>query len=235
MSAVPLPAVRPRRGTRTRGFLALLPVLLLATAPPGAAGADWTFEVFVGVPFGLPAPLTIRQAGQPDIAVRARYESRPFRKPIYYGWRIGRWDGTRGWELELVHDKLYLADRPAEVEEFAISHGFNLVTVNRAWERGGLVRRAGAGIVLAHPENTVRDKALPGDGGLLGWGYYLAGPTVQVAVEKRFRLRGDLFLPVEGKATASFARVPVADGSADVPRAALHGLAGLGVGRLPER
>ncbi len=212
----------------------LLLALLAVAAPRGAAAADWTVELFVGVPLGIPCPLTVRQAGQPDIAVRARYESRPFWTPIYYGWRVGRWDGSRGWELELVHDKLYLANGPPEVGEFAISHGFNLLTVNRAWERGGLVRRAGAGIVVAHPENTVRGKTLPGDGGLLGWGYYLAGPTVQAALEKRLRIRGDLFLPVEGKATASFARVPVADGSADVPRAALHGVAGVGLGRLPD-
>ncbi len=204
---------------------------MLAGAPAsGALAADWAVEIFVGIPLGLPSPLTIRQAGQPDIAVRARYESRPFRTPIYYGWRIGRWDGGRGWELELVHDKLYLADKPAEVGEFALSHGFNLLTVNRAWEHGRVVRRVGAGTVIAHPESTIRGKALPGDGGLFGWGYYLAGPTVQAAVEKKIRIRGDLFLPVEGKATASFARVPVADGSADVPYAAIHGLAGLGAG-----
>ncbi len=234
MSAVAPPAIRPPRGTRSRRLLALLPALFLAAAPPGAASADWAFELFVGFPIGFPAPLTIRQSGRPDIAVRARYESRPFRKPIYYGWRVGRWDGSRGWELELVHDKLYLADRPPGVEEFAISHGYNLLTVNRACVRGGLVRRAGAGVVVAHPESTVRGKPLPEDGGPLGRGYYLAGPTVQAAVEKRIRVRGDLFLPIEGKATASFARVPVADGSADVPRAALHGLAGLGIGRLPD-
>ncbi len=229
-------SARPRTGRRSRlrGVLALFPLLLLAAAPPGAAAADWTFEVFVGVPFGFPSTLTIRQSGQPDIAARAHYESRPFRTPLYYGWRVGRWDGDRAWELELVHDKLYLAGPPPGVEEFAISHGYNLVTVNRAWEHGGLVRRVGAGVVVAHPENTVRGKRLPENGGLLGWGYYLAGPTVQAAVEKRVRLRGDLFLPVEGKATASFARVPVADGSADVPHAALHGLAGFGIGRLPD-
>ncbi len=209
--------------------------MLVGASPSGAVAADWTVEIFVGIPLGLPSPLTIRQAGQPDIAVRARYESRPFRRPIYYGWRIGRWDGSRGWELELVHDKLYLVDKPGDVGEFAISHGFNLVTVNRAWEHGGVVGRVGAGAVVAHPENTIRGKPLPEDRGLLGWGYYLTGPTVQAAVEKKVRIRGDLFLPVEGKATASFARVPVADGSADVPYAALHGLAGLGIGRAPER
>ncbi len=235
ISARPPRAFRPRCRKRIRGLLALLPILLLSAAPSGTAAADWTFELFVGIPFGFPSPLTIRQAGRPDITARARYESRPFRKPIYYGWRIGRWDGSRGWEIELLHDKLYLADKPREVDEFAISHGFNLLTVNRVWERGGLVRRAGAGAVVAHPENTIRGKALPEDGGLLGWGYHLSGPTVQAAVEKRFRARGDLFLPIEGKATASFARVPVAEGSADVPYAALHGMAGLGMGRLPER
>ncbi len=218
----------------TRPPAALLLALCLAAATPGAFAADWTVELFVGFPVGFPSPLTIRQAGRPDIATRARFESRPFRKPIYYGWRIGRWDGSRGWELEFVHDKLYLEDKPAGIDAFAVSHGYNLLTLNRAWARGGLVRRAGAGAVVAHPENTIRGKPLPENGGLLGWGYYLSGPTVQAAVEKRFRVRGDLFLPVEWKATASFARIPVADGSADVPRAALHGLAGLGVGQLSE-
>ncbi len=222
------------RARAIRSPAALLLGVCLAAAAPGALAADWTFELFVGFPIGFPSRLTIRQAGRPDIAAPARYESRPFRKPSYYGWRIGRWDGSRGWELELVHDKLYLDDKPAGVDAFAASHGYNLLTVNRAWARGGLVRRAGAGAVVAHPANPVRGKALPETGGMLGWGYYLSGPTVQAAVEKRFRVRGDLFFPVEWKATASFARVPVVDGSADVPYAALHGLAGLGVGQMPE-
>ena len=89
----------------------------------------------------------------------------------------------------------------------------------------------GAGAVVAHPESTVRGKALSQDGGPFGRGYHLSGPTAQAAAEKKFGADGDLFVPVEGKLTASFARVPVADGSADVPRAAVHGLAGLGVGR----
>ena len=206
-------------------------VPIFAALPAVGEAADWTVEFFVGVPLGFPASLTIRQAGRPDIDLRARYETRPFQKPLYYGWRIGRWTGDRGWEVELLHDKLYLVDRPPEVQEFSISHGFNLVTLNRAWERGGVVYRVGAGAVITHPENAVRGKALPQDGGLLGWGYHLSGPTAQAAAEKKFVLRGDLFLPVEGKVTASFARVPVEGGSADVPYAAVHGMAGLGAGR----
>ncbi|MGE5189763.1 MAG: hypothetical protein ACM3NF_06870 [Gemmatimonadota bacterium] len=209
-------------------------ILSMGLAAACAAAADWTVEFRVGIPLGFPSPMTIRQAGQPDLKLRARFRSRPFRSPIYYGWRIGRWEGHRGWEVELVHDKLYLVDGPAEIGAFAISHGFNLLTVNRAWDREGVVVRVGAGAVVAHPENTVRGKELPGDGGLLGRGYDLSGPTVQAALEKRIRARGDFFLPVEGKATASFARVPVADGTADVPYAALHALAGVGIGGHPD-
>jgi hypothetical protein len=37
-----------------------------------------------------------------------------------------------------------------------------------------------------------------------------------------------VFVTLEGKLTASFARVPIDAGSADVPNIALHGLFGLG-------
>ena len=43
-----------------------------------------------------------------------------------------------------------------------------------------------------------------------------------------FYLWRHVFATLEGKLTASFARVPIADGSADVPSLALHGLFGIG-------
>lgn len=214
-------------------WLILVPSIPLLCLPSlsHAAEVHWSLELFVGVSFNFPAPLTIRQSRQSDIQLNARYTSKSLERPVYYGWRIGNWHGDDGWELELVHNKLYLANKPEDVQEFSISHGFNALTVNRSRERGGLVERIGAGVVITHPESTVRGKRFPEEGGIFDRGYFLSGPTVQASAGKPFRIREDLFAPAEGKFSASFARIPVADGNADVTNFSLHGIFGLGYGR----
>ena len=59
-------------------------------------------------------------------------------------------------------------------------------------------------------------------------GYYLSGPSVQAAVGRTFYVHSQVFFAVEGKVTGSYARVPIADGHANVPNVAIHGLFGLG-------
>jgi hypothetical protein len=176
----------------------------------------------------LETSLEIRQEGFETLEIDADYETRPFESPFYYSLRAGWWRSRGGWELELIHQKIFLQDPPPEVQGFAISHGYNLVTVNRAWEARGLVWRLGAGAVLAHPENEVRGRVLDPEDTNLGGGYHLTGPALQAGVEKRFRLGESWFLGLEGKATAARAVVPVAGGEAEVPNAALHALLGIG-------
>jgi hypothetical protein len=100
--------------------------------------------------------------------------------------------------------------------------------VNRAWEERGFIYRAGFGVVITHPETTIRGLSHPQDGGIYD-GYYLSGPTVQGAVEKRFHIWRWLIASLEAKLTASYARIPIEGGHADVPDVAVHGLFGLGV------
>ncbi len=200
----------------------LWPVALLLVAAP--LSAQWTFQVSVGEVANLETSLEIRQEGSPPIELDADYESQSFTSPLYYSLRAGR----SGWELELIHQKLFLENRPPEVQRFDISHGFNLVTVNRAWERRRFLWRLGAGVVVAHPENEVRGRKLdPGDTNLSG-GYHLAGPVIQAGIEKRFEVGRRWLLGIEAKASAARAEVPVAGGEAEVPNAALHLLAGFG-------
>jgi len=211
------------------GRLVLVQMLLLILLFAGEAGATWTFELFSGAQYNVPMPLVMRQQGFADLSLLGDYESQPFNSPIYYAWRLGKWHGNRGWELEFVHQKLILHNRPDDVQNFEVSHGYNLLTLNRAWHLYGLHLHVGLGMVITHPESTVRGQTHPGNQGLFNAGYYISGPTTQVAVGKRFPLWYTLFATVEGKVTASFARVPIADGSADVPSVALHGLFGLGM------
>lgn len=208
----------------------LVPVAVLSFLLPFPLAAEdgWVFQGSVGVVENLETSLTIHQSGSPDLDVDADYETRPFESPLYYMLRAGRWSGRAGWEVELVHLKLFLRNPPPEVHDFSISHGYNLLTVNRAWETRRLILRTGAGAVVAHPENTVRGRTLDPSETNLSGGYHLAGPVLQLAAEKRFALGERWFVGLEGKVSGARAEVPVAGGDADVPNVALHGLVGIG-------
>ena len=206
--------------------IALLHFLLLAAILPTGVQAQWTFEMFLGSAWSMPTPLSIHQHGEERIYLVARYDTKPLKESPYYAWRIAKWKQNRAWEFELVHHKLYMRNPPDEVQHFEVSHGYNLITVNRAWLQRGFIWRVGAGIVATHPETTIRGKRLPWGEGLDG--FYISGLTVQAAIEKKFYIWGRLFGVLEGKFTASYAVVPIQDGSAYVPNVAIHGLFGLG-------
>jgi hypothetical protein len=206
----------------------ILLFILSSPAIPAWAEGPWSVEVFGGSSYSFPTPLRIRQYGYPDIDITARYETKPFEKDPYYAWRIGYWQGNKAWELELVHQKLYLENKPAEVQEFQITYGYSLLTINRAWESEGLIYRLGMGVVITNPSTIVRGQEDSHEGGLFDQGYYVSGPTIQAAADKRFYLAKDLFFSVEGKLTASYARITISGGYAQVPNAAVHWLFGLG-------
>lgn len=190
-------------------------------------------EGCLGTVLNAPTPLRIVQRNEPEIRRTARYETRPFEPPLYYTARLGAAWGRRGWEVEWIHHKLYLTRKPDAIQRFSISHGYNLVLVNRVGEGLGWVSRVGLGMVVAHPETRIRGLEGPRSGGL-GRGYHLAGVAAQTAWGRGWRLAGGLRGWVEGKITLAFADVPVAKGEARVPNAALHLVAGLGWRSRPQ-
>ena len=201
---------------------------MIAVASPAAAEDGWSLEAALGGAYNLPTPLTVRQEGFERLRFRARYETRAFELPLYYAVRITRGNMARAWAVELIHHKLHLIDEPPEIQSFAVSHGYNLVTVSRVWRDGRLHYGAGAGVVLADPENTVRGRALPEKRGIFRAGYYVAGPTAAAFIGRRLLAGRGWFVFAEARGSASYARLPVRDGNADVPNLALHGLLGLG-------
>lgn len=206
----------------------LPPLLVLLLIPLTSAAENWRLEVLGGSAYHARTPLTIEQQGEAEIDLDAKYHTRGFEAPPYYSIRLGRWKEDRAWELEMIHVKLFLKNKPPEVENFSISHGYNLFMLNRAWEKSKWIYRIGAGVVIAHPEITVRGRRLPEERGLLDEGYDLAGPALQAAVARRFALTEKLFASLEGKVTASYFDVPIRGGSAKGANIALHGLFGLG-------
>lgn len=212
-------ASRTLRGMRM-ALRIVATILTLVFATPPAHAAEWRIEVSLGAAWNAPLPLVIRQDGEPELRIRPKWSSRSFQFPLYYAVGIER----DRWSLSLVHHKLHLLAPPREVEEFAISHGYNLVMVGHRWRGAGSPRLA-AGAVVAHPENRVRGRAGP-------QGYRLAGPVLEASVRRevgrgRWRLLGEL------AGTAAWAQVPVSEGDADVPNLALHARIGTGLGFSP--
>jgi hypothetical protein len=132
----------------------------------------------------------------------------------------------RGWSLEILHHKLYVTNPPEELQYFSISHGLNFVTLQRSWPLSSFQVRAGFGIVLAHPESSVRGRVLDENDGLLGKGYYFAGPVGSIAVARRIPLWGVASAVLEARGSVAPVSVPVADGDARTTATAFHLLLG---------
>lgn len=205
-------------------LLTVLAALFLSASP---CHASWSFQVGTGSAYSFDSDLDIEQDGEEDISLTAEYETRAWETMApYYNLRIGKWKDGRAWEFESLHHKLHLANPPAEVQEFTISHGYNINTLNYAVERKGFIYRGGLGVVITHPETEVREKRHEDEGGVNG--FHLSGVAAQLGAERRFFLSRSFFLSFEVKATAAYADIPVADGSATVPNYALHGIVGVG-------
>jgi hypothetical protein len=142
--------------------------------------------------------------------------------------RFSRWQNHQAWEIELIHHKLYLENTTPEVQKFNISHGFNMLMLNRGFDRGKFRYRAGAGLVLTHPESKIRGKEFGNTTDDWDMGYYLSGPVVNLAISKPIRLSNRFFIDAEAKTTFAYGSVQVAEGRADVYNLAFHLLLGVG-------
>ena len=205
-----------------RAACPLFTLLLLLT--PAATRAQVAFEFFLGTAFNVPTPLTVTQTGFPPITFTAHYDVRPFDDYPYYAYRLGLWNSNRAWIVELLHHKVYLESPRGEVEHFEVTHGYNLITLNRGWRRGANTLLFGGGVVVARPHSTIRGRTFSDDAG-----YYPSGVAIQGAASRRFVLTERIFVNAEAKLTTAWARVPIVDGNATVPNTAFHVLAGVGV------
>lgn len=216
-----------------RNRLLILFTLFICNSSFGQEKSIWAIEAHAGFPINLPTPLTITQNGYEDIKLTANYYSQPFVPPIFWVYRISKWKNNKAWELEMMHQKLYLENNPPEVQDFSITHGYNLLMANRAVKTQLLnkefVYRLGAGIVIAHAEGIVRNKPMPQHSSFLKTSYYLAGPVINLALAKQFKISNRFHFNLESKFNGSYAIVPIADGKAYVWHAAFEFIGGLGV------
>jgi hypothetical protein len=203
--------------------------LVLPTLFPGPLPAQVEVQLFLGSSISAPSPLSIEQRRQPDLRFTAHWATRPFQDAPYYAARVGLWRGSRGWAFDFTHHKIYLTNPPATVQQFRITNGLNLLTLSRTFRRGDLSWGLGAGPVVAFPRTRIRDQRLEEGRGF--WdGYFLSVGHLMASAMRRFPIAGRLFLSLDGRASASYVRLPVANGHASVPNFALHFHAGLGYG-----
>jgi len=206
--------------------LPALAALLMGVPRPGAA-QTWRVQAAAGIAYNLPVTLSVAQAGEPDIRTLARFESRALEPPLHWVVRIERAAGGESWAAELMHHKLFLKDPPAGIQHFEISHGFNVLSLQRGWTRSGTTLRVGVGAIVGHPENTVRDRTLDDDGAF--GGYHIAGPIVQLAAGRNLELGHGLHLSGEIRAMGARVHVPIEGGHADFWHVSGHVLAGIGL------
>jgi hypothetical protein len=202
-------------------------MLLIGNA---ALGQDvkWVVMARGGSAYNFKTPLVIKQQEEEVIRINAKYATKPFHMPPYYEFQISRWHKKCGWGFKVTHHKLYLQNNPPTVQRFTITDGYNLLTITRQWKVAGFIYHLGAGGVFTHPESIIRNQKFSETEGFLHTGYHLSGPIAETALEKRIDLSSRFILSFEGRATASYIRVPVFNGTAKTSNIALHGLAGVG-------
>jgi hypothetical protein len=219
---------RDRRSASIRGAGLVVVAAMLALPATPHAQSRWTIEVTLGNAANVPLPIDIRQRGEAPIELRPRWATRGFARPLYYAVRLTHWKSDEGWALELVHHKLHLENPPSEVQSLSVSHGYNLLLLERRHRAGGVSLTAGAGLVIAHPESRIRGESHDETRGLFGAGYYATGPAALLSASADWRLGGGALGLAEIGVSGARANVPVARGRADLPNLALHARMGVG-------
>ena len=193
------------------------------------AQRQWKLEILPGISYVPPMPLQIRQEGHPAIKITARYRTEPLVLPVYYTIRLSTRKNDRGWSLELNHLKLYLDNKTREIERFSVTHGYNHIFMNRHWFGKNYTWIVGGGIVLGHPESTIRNLEWHEKGGFLNTGYYVSGFSAQGAVQFPLIETDHISVPLEAKITLGYGHVPIAKGHARVPIVSFNLLSGIGI------
>jgi hypothetical protein len=189
-----------------------------------AQDVAWSAELLIGDALNLTSRTHIHRVQTSPSAFGGDYETRGFEGPLHYSGRLTRWDGDRGWELQLMHHKLYLRNRPTAVEALSISHGFNIVTLDRVYARDAWRFRIGLGPVIAHPEARIAGVSYGGD-------YELAGAAAVGSVGAVFALTPRWSVVGEIAATFGYADVHPSgepDLRFSVRNPALHAQFGIG-------
>ena len=215
--------------TKTASVI-LFTLVLSTMSPMYGYAADLSVEFFFGGALNASTDLKIEQEGERTLDFDADWNTRSFEQPLYWAVRLaltGPFRKDLGLELQLIHHKIYLENRPPEVEQFEITHGFNILTLNVGYYSLPVALRAGAGVVIAHTEAVIRDISA-GTPGIPEQGYEITGPAFIAGAGRRIHMWRGLFASLDLQFSAARAKVSVPGGKAYTSNYAFHFMAGLG-------
>lgn len=193
-------------------------VFLLALSAMPASAANFEVDLFGGASVHANMAMQIGNYRIDD----PQWESRPWSSPMYYSIR-GRWSGG---EIELLHDKVYMGHDTAGVSGFNMSDGYNMLLYNFLGGRAGWETRFGVGALIVHPEGKVGGIHIGSHGDRH---FRFGGIGAQAALGYRLSLQNSFSLIAEGKLTAGYTRLHIADvGELTAPVIGIHLLLGIG-------
>jgi hypothetical protein len=184
--------------------------------------AQWRIEAWLGDAWSARSTLTVGQANQPDLAVHAKWSTKPFAPTWVYSGRIAKWSGDAAWAFELMHHKIYLDNPTAEVQFFRVHNGMNFLLAERLWHKSGWEFGVGVGPVLAVPVSSVRGRIYDQSSGLLRSHYEFAGPGLQLNLARRLKLLPHAYGSLSLKLTATELHLSIVEGTAVTPNFAVH-------------
>jgi hypothetical protein len=201
-------------------YLALLSLPAFAEKSSTSGDSDAQIGAYLGPAYTAESSLNLVQPGGTDVTFgNIAWEGRPFRPPIYYGYRAIYWPSDRyGLMVDFTHIKaIAMKDRtvrqsgfkdgdrvPAQaplsdtLKRLEFTHGYNLLTFNalrRANTRGpNLIPYAAVGLGVAIPHVEVQRTDKPQSSRT--YEYQITGPALQLigGVEWRFGRRLSLFV-----------------------------------------
>lgn len=218
----------------TARFAPSLTLFCLLMLPIQGLVGQWRVEAWFGDAYNVGTPLTIEQAGYPDLHIDADWSTRPWRPTWYYSGRIAKWSGNSAWAFEYMHHKLYLDNPPPEVGTFRITNGVNNLLIERHWRRGDWEIGIGAGPTWAVPLSRIRGETYShGGGGIFKSHYELAGATALATVARRLKLLPYTYGSLAIKTTLTHLDVNVANGRAHLNNIAIHLQYGLSLQSSP--
>lgn len=211
-------------------FLAMITQSLAFEYLPHEKRPRWSFDYNFGGVYNFKLPLTIIQEGYPDIYIdKAIYITEPFTGPHYWDWRFTKWFDKFGISFEGIHQKIYLQNKPPEVQRFGISHGYNMCVFSFVKSFRWVNVALGAGSVLMHPESTIRGMVYPEGPGFDIHGYVLRGYVLNAGIAHQIRIWNRFFISTEAKLTFSQANAPIVNGYAKVNNMAFQFIFGGGI------
>ena len=194
------------------------------------------FFLKMGSAYNVKTDLKIKQYGYDVIDIDGDYETKPHQLPPYYAIGLSSFDKKKqkGWQVYLIHHKLYWVGEHSDIQDFTITNGYNLIgyDISHSLHSDGQMDfnlLIGGGIVMTHPESKVRNQKFDEHGGFKGPdtdGYFVSGIFIKSGVE--LLIGKNTFVWASSIETSiANASVPIAGGLAEVPNIAFHFQSGI--------